>query len=58
MASAALAAGLVTAFDNLAGDSCVTAGNCWAVGVSETSTGAATAVIEHWNGKSWSLTSG
>jgi hypothetical protein len=47
-----------SAFANLAGDSCVTTGNCWAVGVSETSTGAATPVIEHWNGKSWSLTSG
>jgi hypothetical protein len=46
-----------SAFVNLAGDSCVASGNCWAVGVSETSSGAATPVIEHWNGKSWSLTS-
>ncbi len=46
-----------SAFVNLEGDSCVSAGNCWAVGMSETSTGA-TPVIEHWNGKSWSLTSG
>jgi hypothetical protein len=47
-----------SSFANLAGASCVAAGNCWAVGVSETSTGTATAVIDHWNGKSWSLTSG
>ena len=50
--------GLSGSIENLAGVSCVAAANCWAVGVSETSTGAATAVIEHWNGKSWSLTSG
>jgi hypothetical protein len=41
-------------FADLAGIACTAASNCWAVGVSETSTGAATPLIEHWNGKTWS----
>jgi hypothetical protein len=43
-------------FAPLNGVSCTASGNCWAVGVSETSTGAATPVIEHWNGSKWSVT--
>jgi hypothetical protein len=46
-----------SAFTDLTGISCVAVGNCWAVGVSETSAGAATPVIDHWNGKTWSATS-
>jgi hypothetical protein len=45
-------------FAPLQGVSCTASGNCWAVGVSETSTGAATPVIDHWNGSKWSQTAG
>jgi hypothetical protein len=43
-------------FTSLAGADCTTPANCWAVGQSLDSSSNSTAVIEHWNGTSWSVT--
>lgn len=47
-----------SSFAILSGVACTAASSCWAAGVSETSAGAATPVIDHWNGSKWSLTTG
>lgn len=51
-AKAVTPAGSIVAL--LAGASCVTASNCWAVGRAE-STSNTLVLIEHWTGKSWSV---
>ncbi len=43
-------------FATLESVSCTTASNCWAVGVSDTSSGASSPLIEKWNGTAWSVT--
>jgi hypothetical protein len=42
-------------FDYLNGITCVSATDCWAVGIYFTATGASKTLTEHWNGTSWSL---
>jgi hypothetical protein len=39
---------------SLAGVSCATASDCWAVGESITSSGTTSPLLEEWNGKTWS----
>ena len=48
--------GLSGSFDNLAGVSCVAAGNCWAVGSQYNQTRTTISnLIEHWDGTAWSV---
>lgn len=39
------------------GVACTSAANCWAVGVSTSSAGVTSPLIEHWNGAAWSVVS-
>jgi hypothetical protein len=44
-------------FTQLSSISCVSASSCWAVGYSESSTGVANTLTEHWNGSAWAIQS-
>jgi hypothetical protein len=43
-------------FATLGGIACPASTDCWAAGVSNTSSGGTNPVLEKWNGKTWSLT--
>jgi hypothetical protein len=42
-------------YASLQGLACPSATDCWTTGVSDTSSGGSTPVLEQWNGKTWSL---